>query len=364
MKFRLRKPKLAYKTAREPFTLVPASTIKEAELGAVFAVPLLALLTGLIFFAKMYGITQEDFLLFGIMGFVLWIVSLVGAYSYTIAQANKYTLYDREFGFTERLHPRYEIYCRPEDVSLVSGLNQEIEKQDEFEKRIKELGFPETVVKKIITSTSVGKYLYHFRHKSVFQGWDQDKGEVVDFESHAVFIDKPHDQQFVFGAGQENWFGPILYNHNHSESDNVKIIAWDIDPYTQKPMPICHLVHSSTRYRKLEKATDSKDITVLEALGVLTAKQHGMIESLRRKAQNLGILTQEKLNEVDSFIGYGHDIAKADRKLEEGIMKPLPHGWLKSGWAKALVTIAMFATIAFIVAVVLGYIDIGKLWPW
>ena len=364
MRWPFHKPKLAYKTAREPFTLVPASTIKEAQLGAVFAVPLLALLTGLIFFAKRYGITQEDFLLFGVMGFVLWIVSLVGAYSYTIAQANKYTLYDREFGFTERLHPRYEVYCRPEDVSLISGPKQEIEKQDEFANRIMDLGFSATVKEKIIACSQVEKYLYHFRHKSVFQGWDQDKGEIVDFESHTVFIDKPHDQQFVFGAGQENWFGPILYNHNHSESDNVKIIAWDIDPYTQKPMPICQLVHSSTRYRKSEKATDSKDITVLEALGVLTAKQHGIIESLRRKAQNLGILSQEKLNEVDSFIDYGHDIAKADRKLEEGIMKPLPHGWLKSGWAKALVTIAMFATIAFIVAVVLGYIDIGKLWPW
>ena len=135
------KRKSAYKIAKEPFTLVPASTVKEAELGAVFAVPLLALLTGLIVFAKMYGITQEDFLLFGVFGFVLWIVSLVGAYSYTIAQANKYTLYDREFGFTDRLHPRYEIYCKPEDVSLLYAPKQALEKQEEFEKRILALGF-------------------------------------------------------------------------------------------------------------------------------------------------------------------------------------------------------------------------------
>lgn len=354
--------KSAYSLSKEPFTLSPDPMAKEGQLAAVIAVPLLGFLGALIYVAKTYYITQEDFALFALSGLALWICSLVGMFAMAISRANKYMLFDREFGFTERLHPRLEIYALPEDIRELWKPDDKLQKPEQYKQRMKELGFDDTMIKQMLDVKLDQRYMYYFRHKDGFLGWDATKQEVPLFHSHVVFTKKPFDTQFVFGAGQENWYMMVLYNHPHAESDNVKVIGWASDPVTSEPMPLTILIHSSLNYKTEETAEEEKEsFTILEAFGMLNAKLHGILESLRKKNEHLTVLKDSKLHDVDDIVSFGHDVGKADRKLEEAVMRPMSRGWLHSNWVKAIIAITTVSAIVLIVAIVLHWVDIGNL---
>ena len=356
-----KRKKTEHQRAIEPFSLSPNPMVQETKFMMLVALPFLAGLMVIIYIGRTYVVTQIEFgfMMAGVFG--LWFCFVVIVYAWAISQASTFLLFDREFGYTERLHPRNEIYCKPEDIRELLKPEDELQKPENFEARLRKLDFEKDLIEKILkivkNADKVSKYLYYFRHKDAYQGWDALRHEVPIFKTHMLLTDQPFDKQFIFGAGQENWFGPILYNHTHTESDNVKVMEWALDPFTNEPMPICQLIHSSVRYKNPHR--ENKDIEIENALGLLLAHHHGVIESQRLKLKHLGVLKESKFHDVEDIIQFGKDISKADRKLEDEIMAPTSRRLWTKGWFKALVTIVSIVAIVFIVAVVLEWIDLS-----
>jgi len=316
--FRKWRKKAPEEKALEPFSLAPNPMVKEGQLAAVVAVPLLAFLVIILYVAKTFYITVEEFALLTGVGFGLWICMIIVVYTVSVQSAIKHFLFDREFGFTERLHPRFEIYCKPEDIRCLIGKKDKIENIDMLKERLKEFGL-EKIADKFNDEEKFPKYLYYFKHKHVYEGWDKEKHEVLPFKTHVVFLDKPFDEQFVFGAGQENWWGPILFNHTHAESDNVKVLSWGLDPFTNEPMPVCVLKYSSIYYSDGEKAPE--DIETLDAFRMLIAHQHGLIDSQRKKIETLAALVKAKFTEAWDLLKFAEEKADIDIALAWMILK-------------------------------------------
>jgi hypothetical protein len=356
----LKNRKSPHERAKEPFSLSPNPILQESKLAAVIAIPFLVFISVLLYIATTYYITQEEFAIMSTFGLVLWICMLIMIFAYCKSQASEYILFDREFGWTPRLHPRCEIYCKPEDIRQLISPEDKLEKPEDFEARLKTFGLDEKTTKLILKAfnNNFSKYLYYFRHKDYFMGWDPQKHEVPLFKSHLVFQDYKFEDQYTFGAGQENWYGPILYNHSHAESDNVKGLGWALDPFTNEPMPICLLIHSSTTYKNTQQ---SKDLNLEEAQQMIMAQQHGMIDSLHQTVQHLTVLKDSKFHDVKNIIDFGKDIAKADRSLEEEIMKPVSRNIWGKGWFKALMSVITIAAIVFLIAYVLHWIDLSAI---
>lgn len=352
--------------AIEPSSLTPHPMVQEGKLGLVIAIPLLVGLFAILYIGKTYYITEMEFslMLGALLG--LWICFLLTVYAWAKASATEYFLFDREFGFTERLHPRYEVYSKPHQILKMLGPEDKIEKPNVLEKRLDDFKLPKEIkgkIKEMITKgKAFKKYLYYFRHKDVFEGWDAEKNERPYFQSHLVFMDKKFDEQFVFGQGQENWYGPIMYNHPHAESDSIKVLGWALDPFSNEPMPVCILLHSSKTYMKKNPNPKSKsDFKLHDALFMIIASQHGIIDSQRKKESHLTVLKDSKLHDVKNIIKYGHDIADADRKLEEEIMKPVSRKILGSMWFKVLVSIVSIIAIVLIIGIVFFGLDLGAI---
>jgi hypothetical protein len=359
------KKRSIYEKIPEPESLNANPLFKETQLAVLIAAPLLAFLFGIMIYAKNFLMTQEEFATFTLTGLVCWMMMLAGIYAYQIMRAAKYRLFDREFGYTERLHPRDEIYCKPEDIRLLIGPEDKIEDFEQLEKKITDLGFAADVKKNIIHKLKENKdpkkYLYYFRHKDVFEGWNAEQHVMPTFQSHAVFTDKPFSEQFEFAAGQENWFGPILYNHPSAESDNVRVIAWALDPFTSEPMPIGVLIHSSRRYRHNHEDLDDQQFELLEAQQMLITHLHGLNENYRKETANLTTLRDAKLHDVKDISKHGHKIAEVDQRLFGDIMEPVSRKWLHSTWFKAAVSIVSIIAIVVIIAYVLHWIDLGAI---
>lgn len=359
----LRRKKTEHEKAIEPFSLSPNPMVQETKLALVVALPLLIGLMAIMYIARTFYITQAEFgfIMAGLIG--LWFCFIIIVYAWAISQASTYILFDREFGFTERLHPRLEIYCKPEDIRGLLNPDDKLEKPENLKKRLETIGFEKKLIEKIMKVVKndegkISKYLYYFRQKEAYQGWDAERHLIPIFKSHMLFTDQPFDKQFIFGAGQENWFGPILYNHTHAESDNVKVMEWALDPFTNEPMPICKLIHSSVRYKE-NPQKEGQDIELQNALSFLITHQHGIIESQRFKIKHLGVLKESKFHDVDDIIEFGQDIAKADRRLEEQVMHPVSRKLWSKAWFKVLVTVVSIVAIVFIVGIVLEWIDLS-----
>jgi hypothetical protein len=360
----LRKKKSEFEKAVEPKSLNPNPMVKESQLALIIALPFLAGVIGIYIAAKNYMIQPEEFGLLVAVVFIIWFAGLIGFYSYSMGEAVKHILFDREFGFTERLHPRCEIYCMPEDIRLLISPNDKIKNFDGLKKRIESMGFEGQVQEKIINmlgNCNFAKYVYYFRHKHTFEGWNGTEHTRPQFRSHIVFTDKPFDEQFGFAAGQENWWGPIIFNHPSAESDNVKVLWWSLDPFTSEPMPWCLLIHSSLRYARQEKQEEEGDFKVTDAAMLIIAKYHAISETLRKKVTNKGALLEAKFAGHENIVKLAHDGAKADIQLFQIAMKDISRGWLKSGWFKAVVTIFSIAAIVFLICYILGWIDISSI---
>ena len=335
--------------------------VQETKLGLVIALPLVSFLIGMLFVSKTLMLTQEDFMLFAIVGLVLWVVGLIGMYGYLTMQAVKYRLFDREFGYDSRLHPRCEIYCKPEDIRVILDNKTKIENLDKIEEALTNLGFEDEltqVIKKGLEENPKTCLLY-FRHKDTFEGWDNQHGVVKQFSSHMILTEKSFTEQFEFSAGQENWYGPILYNHPSAESDNMKVLGWSLDPFTSAPMPIGFLVHWSRKYNQIQK--EQKEIDLVEAQQRLITYEHGLIENYRKETANLQSLQDAKLHDVTDISKHGHKIAEADFRLEDDILEPPRKRLWDKGWFKVLLTIATLAAIVIIIGQVLGWIDLTRI---
>jgi len=355
----LKRKKSMYEKQLDPETLNTNPMVKEGQLGAVIALPLLGFLFGIIFYAKNYAITQEEFTLFSVVGLVVWMVGLIGYYGYALGQAAHFKLFDREFGYSERLHPRCEIYCKPEDIRLLIKPEDKIQDFADLKLKIEQLGFDkgttEAVCKQLEDmGTQPAKYLYYFQHKDSFEGWNAQEHVIPRFKSHTVFTNEVFDKQFGFSAGQENWYGPILYNHPSAESDNVKVLCWTLDPFTHDPMPICYLIHCSKRYVLPEqKDTEYKQV---DAQGRVIAMLYGLNQSLRRQNEHVTELKDANFAGQKNIVDLAHDAAKADIDLYQIAMKAMPRGWMRSGVFKGLVTIVSIIAVAFIIVYVLNWL--------
>lgn len=350
--------------AIEPSSLTPHPMVQEGKLGAVIAVPLLAGLMAILYIGKTYYVTEQEFMFLTGGLLALWVCFLLMVYSWAKSSATEYFLFDREFLFTERLHPRYEVYSKPHQILKMLGPEDKIEKPETLKERLETYGFPKQVTKQIkkMMKSKFTKQLYYFRHKDVFEGWDAEKNQRPFFQSHMVFMDKKFDEQFVFGQGQENWYGPIMYNHPHSESDIVKVMGWGLDPFTNQPMPICQLYHSSKVFLEGKPETPKQEMKLIDALFQVVASQHGIIESQRTKEGHLLKLLSSRLHDVKDVIKFGNQIARIDIKLWERIKKARSVGLWSKTWFKALVSIASIIGVVMVVALVLnflGMIDLG-----
>jgi hypothetical protein len=358
---RLRRRKDVEEQALEPVSLSPNPMVKEGQLAGVIALPFLIFLIAVLAIAKTYYISQEEFALMMGAGFAGWLCLLVGVYFVSVNNAIKHILFDREFGFTERLHPRFEVYCRPEDVRQLIAPDHKMKNLEDLKERLQTFGL-ESIADKFKQDMAFPKYLYYFKHRHAYEGWDADKHEVTAFQTHVVFMDKPFDQQFVFGAGQENWWGPIIYNHTHAESDNVKVLGWGLDPFTNRPMPICNLIHSTLAYKpKQEQAEQEtvemqgKQVNVLDAFKMLTAHQHGLIDSQRGKIEALTSLIKSKFEKIGDILKFARDIADVDIELFSLILKSRKTGRLQQ-IAKALMYVALIGGIVLVVWLSFHYI--------
>ncbi|MDH5481596.1 MAG: hypothetical protein OEY22_01760 [Candidatus Bathyarchaeota archaeon] len=353
-----KKRKTEHQRALEPFSLSPNPILLEGKIAGLIAVPFLVFISVLLYVATTYYLTQEEFAIMSILGLVIWICMLIMIFAFCMQEAAKRMLFDREFGYTERLHPRCEIYCKPEDIRELINPEDTINNIEDLEARMQQLGLQKDLIPKIKEGLAKQhkQYLYYFKHKDAFFGWDAEKHEVPMFKSHLVFQLDPFDRQYVFGAGQENWYGPIFYNHSHAESDNVKVIGWALDFFTNEPMPVCVLIHSSISYKRKR---ETENINLTEAQQMLIAHQHGMIDSFRQKVGHLTVLKDSKFHDVKNIITFGKDIAKADRELESEIMKPVSRNLFAKGWVKALITIVTIGAIVFLIAYFMHWIDLS-----
>jgi len=355
----LRRSNNIYRQIPKPESLNANPMMKEGQLGAVVAAPLLALLFGIILYARYFAMTQEDFAIVSIVGMALWVVSLVGMYAYSIMQAVKYRLFDREFGYDSRLHPRCEIYCKPEDIRVILDKKDTVEKSEKVEQQLYALGFEKELVEQVKKGLkdTTPLHIYYFRHKDAFEGWDNEHGVIKQFKSHIALTGKSFTEQFEFSAGQENWYGPILYNHPSAESDNLKVLGWALDPFTSDPMPIGIIIHSTRRYN--QEVTEEKQVGLIEAQSRLITFQHGMIENSRKELGNLQSMQDAKIHDVNDISKHGRQIAQVDHKLWKDIMKETSRGLLKGTWSKVLVTVAIIAAVVFLTCYLLGWINLS-----
>jgi hypothetical protein len=343
----------------EPRSLSPNAMVKEGEFAAVIAIPLLAFLGAILYVASNFRITEEDFMLMSFVGLALWIAFIVVIYAVNVQKAAQYYLFDRVFGFTPRLHPQLEIYCMPEDIRVLNDKGNAIQNLEALKDRLKALKFDakttETICKTFDDNKTFPLYLFYFRHRGEFEGWDAEKHEIPVFKSHIVFGKEPFDRQFIFGPGQENWFNMILFNHPRAETDVVKIVAWALDPFLGTPMPVCVLVHSSLNFKGETVPLQNEEVNLVKILQQFSATQHGIIESQWKKIKDLDEIKQGKFTSYDEVLKLADQKADKDIEYYERIMQP-PRGklWQRT-WFK-IITFALLITFALIIAaMVMGW---------
>jgi len=360
----LKRTKNEYEKALEPQVLNSNPMAQESKLVIVPILPLLVILGGILWYGRSMAESPEDFGLVATLGFSGWLMYLVAIYAWSKSKGAEYKLFDREFGFSKRLHPRCEIYCKPEDIRCLLTPKDKVANPKGLDAEIDKLGFDEKTtkaIKKRIVENPAENHLYYFRHKDPFDGFDVGDHTIKTFRSHAVFMDKPFDQQFCFASGQENWYGPVMYNHPSAESDNVKVLFWTLDPFSNEPMPICQLIHSSNRYgREQEQTSLTKEFSELEAQSRVIAHLFGLNESLRRQVNATTELKDANLGIHKSIVQLAHEGSKADIDYFLNAMRDIPRGWLRSTWAKAILTIITIGAIVFLIAYVLHWIDLSS----
>lgn len=148
--------------------------------------------------------------------------------------------------------------------------------------------------------------------------------------------------------------GAIIFNHVHAESDNVKVIGWGRDPFTNLPMPICVLKYSSIQYKK-DNGDVQEDVKVLEGFRMLNAHQHGVIDSQRKALDHLKALLKSKFDNVGDILSLAREIADVDIELFSKILKPRKTGRLAQ-LGKALMYVAMIGGIVLIVWIIAFYL--------
>lgn len=363
----LKRKQSAYEKQLTPKSLNADPMIKEGQLGAVIALPLLAFLFGIIFYAKNYAISQEEFSLFSIVGLIVWMVGLVGYYGYCKGQAAEHKLFDREFGFDERLHPRREVYCRPEDIRLILQPKDTVKNIEDLKTEIESLGFDVKMNEALFKALGdmehqPAKYLYYFKHKDSFEGWNVQEHTRLNYRSHLVFTDEIFDDQFVFAAGQENWWGPILYNHPSGESDNVKVLGWTLDPFTNDPMPITHLIHSSKRYMMPERKEEEGEYKELDAKNRVIAMLHGIIRALRKENEQVNELKDTNFAGQRKLADLADDASDVNIRLWLIGMKAVSPGLLRNKIFQGLVTIVSIIAVVFIIIYVLNWLQYIHVW--
>jgi len=367
LKQKLLRKKSPYEKGIEPPSLNPNPMAQEGKLALMIALPLLGGLMAILYIGKNYYITEQEFtmLIGGLLG--IWICFLVMIYGYAKSSASEYILLDTEFGFSERRHPRWEIYCKPEDIRLLIGPNDKIKDFKSLKEKISSLDIADNLRDKIIqelkahNKNGFSKYLYYFRHKDTFEGWNKQNNTILAFKSHVIFIDKEFDKQFCFSAGQENWFGPIVYNHTHAESINVKVLFWGLDPFTNEPMPWCILKHGSNVYRQ-KKEKNPEEFKLVDACVHMIANLHGINETLRKEVKNVTEMKDANFAGNESIVKLAHAGSKTDIQLFLIAMKEVSRGWLRSGWFKALVSIVAISAIVLIVGIVFFGLDLSAIW--
>jgi hypothetical protein len=332
--------------------------VKEGEFAAVIAVPLLAFLVAILYVGSTYRISEADFMLMSGVCLVLWVCFIVVIFAVNIQKAVQYLLFDRIFGFTTRIHPQLELYCKPEDVRTLNADGTPIQNLKALTDRLKTLKFDEKTTEKVVKlfeeQKSFPLYLFYFRHRDQFQGWDAEKHELPTFKSHVVFGKEPFDKQFIFGPGQENWFNMILFNHPHAESDVVKVVAWALDPFLGTPMPVCILLHSSLNF-KASSSLDEKDVEMNKLLIQFVATQHGIIQSQWKKVQDLEQIKEGKFASYDKVLDLADQKSDKDIDFYTRIFEP-PRGklWQRT-WFKLLTFAILIVFAGFVIAMVMGW---------
>jgi len=358
------KLKTAHERALEPKTLAPNPFEQEGKPAILIAVPALAILFGVLIVAQQYRLSADDFML--LIGSSLggWFAILAIYLALKLHQAVQYAHFDRIFGFTERLHPRYEIYSEPKNIRMLIEKGAEFKDPKKFQERLEQLNLTKEVQAKLVEKLgALGEsqwYLYYFQHIHEFEGWDAERGELPLFKSHAVFMKEPYDKQFIFGQGQENWLGAIYYNHPHSEMDVVKVLTWVRDPFLEMPMPLCVLVHSSLAFKaeKFSNGVDKNELDVQEALALFCGFQHGLLDSQWKGIKQLEAIKDSKIGEGYNALKIADEKTNLDMKLFEKIMRPRgPHFWQK-GWFKILTYLILVAAIIILVAQLTGVIQL------
>lgn len=379
--------KQKYVSVEEPKSLSPDPMTMEAKQAAVLVAPLIIGLAAFLWILKYVAMTQEEFLLVGSVSMVTWVVYMVGIFAYFRGRAVEYKLHDREFGFTPRLRPRFEVYCLPQDIRcLIDPTKDNVQNEAQLVKRLDSIGFkpetskelaemikPERIEESEPITPELSKklaeimkgpykfYMYYFAHKDSFPGWNAQTHTTPTFKSHVVLMPHDYDKQFIFGSGQENWFGPIMYNHPAAESDNVKVLFWTLDPFTNEDMPVCALVHCSRLYDV--PTPKMEDPTMQDAVISLIAVQHGTIEEYRKGLIHIKHLLDAKFHGDIDTIKYGQDVAKYIIKLWKETMKDVPSGiWSRlAGWQKVVTLLVIVVGVC-----VLGYLMLNwlKLLPW
>jgi len=99
--------------ALEPVSLSENPMMKEGKLAGLIAIPLLAFLVLVIYVAKTFYITQEEFMMLMGSGFGMWICLLAVIYSVSISHANQHNLHDRGLGFLKGCIQCFKFIASP-----------------------------------------------------------------------------------------------------------------------------------------------------------------------------------------------------------------------------------------------------------
>ena len=362
LKKALRRKKNEYEMALEPSNLNASAMKKETSLIALPLLPLVGVFAAIIAYGKYFARTQEDFTLVAMVGLVCWGVSMIGVYGAMQSKAAGYKLFKRTFMFTDRLHPTCEAYCHPEDIRVLIKKGDKIKDKETLNKELDRFGFESALREKVLER--LGKeseyYFLYFKHKDAFEGWNQRDHTMPTFSSHIVISSKPYDQTYGFSSGQENWYGPVMYNHPSAELDAVEVVGWMRDPFTGEPMPVSFRRWGSLDFRKDQKELDKEEVSELEAITRLAAWLHGATEELKHRLLSEKEVSEAKLGVHKTNIEIGHEIAGVDQDYFAAMMKPTARHWWSSGWAKAIVTIFIVSAVIFLIAYLLHWIDLSK----
>jgi hypothetical protein len=370
LKKTFKRKKTEYERSLEPKSLAPSSITKEFKFTAFFAVFILGGLGVLFYMAQTFVMSETEFVFLAVMVFMILIAGLAGISAYWYLSAVKTPLFDREFGFSGGLRVRHEIYIEKQNVRQLITKDDKIQDRDGLIERLtKFIPDPKELeaVKNCLPDDThdFPANLTYFYHPNIpIEGWDKQRHTRPIFKSHAVFHSLPEPEQFIFAQGHDNWYGSIYFNHPLSESDNVKVIAWILDPFTGDPMPLCILVHSSVVYDEEEEPAKI-DVKLVEALSTVLVKQHSIIEAFRRDNNEKEMLLAQKFHDDVNTIDYGHNIAETDINFFKGVMKFVSKGfWSKLGnIGKVIVTITIVAGLVLIVWLVLSWLGYARL-PW